>query len=79
MYSAASLGCAGSWDIHHLIAFRILQVIGGSGAFSVATAMIKDIYDSKSREPILAIIQSMVLISPTAAPVLGALLLKFMS
>ena len=79
IYSAASLGCAGSWDIHHLIAFRILQAIGGGGAVAVATAMIRDVYDSKSREPILAMVQSMVLISPAAAPVLGALLLKFMS
>lgn len=79
IYSAASLACAGSWDIYQLIAFRILQAIGGSGAFAVATAMIKDVYDSKSREPILAMVQSMVLISPAAAPVLGALLLKFMS
>ena len=79
IYSVASLGCAGSWDIHQLIAFRIMQAIGGSGAFAVATAMIRDVYDSKSREPILAMVQSMVLISPAAAPVLGALLLKFMS
>jgi DHA1 family bicyclomycin/chloramphenicol resistance-like MFS transporter len=41
--------------------------------------MIRDVYDSKSREPILAMVQSMVLISPAAAPVLGAILLKFMS
>jgi DHA1 family bicyclomycin/chloramphenicol resistance-like MFS transporter len=79
IYSAASIGCASSWDIHHLTAFRILQAVGGSGAFAVATAMIKDIYDSKNREPILAMVQSMVLISPTTAPILGALLLKFMS
>ena len=79
IYTAASLGCAASSDIHHLIAFRILQAVGGSGAFAVATAMIKDVFDSKSREPILATVQSMVLISPMAAPVLGALLLKFVS
>jgi hypothetical protein len=76
IYSAASLGCAGSWDIYQLIAFRILQAIGGGGAVAVAMAMIRDVYDSKSREPILAMVQSMVLISPAAAPVLGALLLK---
>jgi len=79
IYSAASIACAGACDIHHLIAFRILQAVGGSGAFAVATAMIKDVYDSKSREPILAMVQSMVLISPVSAPVLGALLLRFMS
>jgi len=58
-----------AWDIHHLIAFRILQAIRGSGAFALAKAMIKNIYDSKSREPILAMVQS---ISPTATPVFGA-------
>jgi DHA1 family bicyclomycin/chloramphenicol resistance-like MFS transporter len=79
LYTAASLGCAASLEIDQLIAFRILQAIGGSGAFAVATAMVRDVYDSSSREPILAMVQSMVLISPVAAPVLGALLLKFMS
>ncbi len=78
-YSAASIACAVSGDIYHLIAFRILQAIGGSSAFAVATAMIKDVYDSKRREPILAMVQSMVLISPAVAPVFGAFLLKFMS
>jgi MFS transporter, DHA1 family, multidrug resistance protein len=79
LYSIASLACAGSWDIYHLIAFRVLQAIGGSAAFAVATAMIKDVYDTKNRESILALVQSMVLISPAVAPSLGALLLKFMS
>ena len=79
IYTAASLGCAASGDIHQLIAFRILQAVGASSAFAVATAMIKDVFNSKSREPILAMVQSMVLISPVAAPVLGALLLKFVS
>ena len=79
VYAAASVACAGAPDIYFLIAFRILQAIGGSGAFAVATAMIKDVYDSKRRESILAMVQSMVLISPAAAPALGALLLKFMS
>lgn len=52
IYSAASMGCVCSWNIHSLIAFRIFQAIGGSGAVAVAMAMIKDVYDSRSREPI---------------------------
>ena len=77
IYSLAGFLCAGSGDIYHLILFRILQAVGGSGAFAVATAMIKDVYDAKNRELILALVQSMVLISPMTAPVLGALLLRF--
>lgn len=79
IYSLAGFLCAGSEDIYYLIVFRIMQAIGGSGAFSVATAIIKDVYDSKNREKILALVQSMVLISPMAAPVLGAFLLGFTS
>jgi len=79
IYSLASFLCAGSVDIYQLILFRILQALGGSGAFAVATAIIKDVYDSKNRETILALVQSMVLISPMAAPVLGALLLRITS
>lgn len=79
LYSAASLGCASSTDIYQLIAFRILEAIGGSSGFAAATAMIKDVYDVRSREPILAAVQTMVLISPVSAPVIGAILLRFTS
>ncbi|OPY54307.1 MAG: bicyclomycin/multidrug efflux system [Methanosaeta sp. PtaU1.Bin112] len=79
IYSVAGFLCAGSADIYQLILFRILQALGGSGAFAVATAIIKDVYDSRNRETILALVQSMVLISPMAAPVLGALLLTITS
>ena len=60
IYSLAGFLCAGSEDIYHLIFFRILQALGGSGAFAVATAMIKDVYDNKNRAVILALVQSMV-------------------
>lgn len=79
IYSLAGFLCAGSGDIYHLIIFRILQAVGGSGAFAVATAMIKDVYEIENREAILALVQSMVLISPMTAPVLGAFLLRFTS
>jgi MFS transporter, DHA1 family, multidrug resistance protein len=79
IYVAASIWCANAGDIYQLIAARILQASGGSAAVSVATAMVKDVYASHHRESILAIVQSMVLISPMAAPVLGAFLLSFTS
>jgi MFS transporter, DHA1 family, multidrug resistance protein len=79
IYVIASVSCAAAWDIYSLIISRVLQAIGGSGAFAVATAMIKDVYSGRNREAILAAVQSMVLISPVMAPVLGALLLGFTS
>lgn len=79
IYSLAGFLCAISQDISQLILFRILQAVGGSSASAVAMAMIKDVYDSRNREMILAWVSSMVLISPMAAPVLGALLLGITS
>jgi DHA1 family bicyclomycin/chloramphenicol resistance-like MFS transporter len=45
----------------------------------VATAIVKDVFDGERRESILALVQSMVLISPAVAPVLGAALLQITS
>jgi DHA1 family bicyclomycin/chloramphenicol resistance-like MFS transporter len=79
LYIAASAGCALSWDIWILIAFRILQAVGGSAASAVAMAMVKDVYDGRKRESVLALVQSMVVVSPAVAPVLGAFMLPYTS
>ncbi len=79
LYIAASIGCAVSPDIWSLTTFRVLQAIGGSAAAAVATAMVKDAYDGRKRESVLAIVQSMVIISPAIAPILGAFMLPYTS
>lgn len=79
IYSLAGFGCAASQDINQLIFFRVLQALGASSASAVATAMIKDVYESRHREVILAWVSSMVLISPMVAPAIGAILLGFTS
>ncbi|MCH3963450.1 MAG: Bcr/CflA family efflux MFS transporter [Clostridium sp.] len=78
-YMLASILCAVSGSVNQLILFRILQAVGGGAASAVATAVVKDVYQGKKQESILAIVQSMVVISPAVAPVIGALLLKFTS
>ncbi|MDR3289589.1 MAG: multidrug effflux MFS transporter [Peptococcaceae bacterium] len=78
-YALASAMCMLAASNTQLIIFRILQAVGGGVATTLATAIVKDVFDSKRRESILAIVQSMVVISPAVAPVIGALLLKFTS
>lgn len=78
-YMIASILCAVSRNVNQLILFRILQAVGGGAASAVATAVVKDVYQGKKQESILAIVQSMVVISPAVAPVIGALLMKFTS
>jgi len=79
LYVVSSALCAFTWNVDGLILSRIFQALGGSAAGVVATAIVKDVYSGKKRGSVLAIVQSMVLISPAIAPVIGALLLKFIS
>ncbi len=76
VYVLASGLSAMAWSVPALIAFRALQAAGGSAAGAVATAIVKDVYGGQKRLSVLAIVQSMVLISPAVAPVLGAFLLR---
>lgn len=79
LYAAASVLCACAGTVHHLIAARILQAAGAGAACAVATATVKDVYEVRKRETILAMVQSMVVLAPALAPILGAFLLKFTS
>lgn len=76
LYSVSSLSCAIAPEIYSLIASRIVQAVGASAAFAVATAMVKDVYSGRNREYVLAAVQSMVLIAPVVGPLAGALLLS---
>ena len=79
LYIASSVTCAISGDIWHLIISRVLQALGGSAAFTVATAIVKDVYTGKKQESVLAVVQSMIFIAPAVAPVLGAFMLPYTS
>ncbi|HBC94884.1 MAG TPA: MFS transporter [Pelotomaculum sp.] len=79
VYILASICSACATDIYQLITFRVFQAIGGGAASSVAMAIVKDTYDGRKRESILAMVQSMSMICPITAPVLGAILLQFIS
>lgn len=76
-YAAAGVLCAVSSDVFQLMAFRVLQAIGAGAASAVATAIVKDVYRGRRREMTIAIIQSMTVLSPAVAPVIGALILRF--
>ena len=76
IYIMASFLCSFSGSITELIIFRIFQAMGSGAVTAVATAMVKDIFDGRRRIVVLATVQSMVLIAPAVAPVLGAMLLE---
>jgi DHA1 family bicyclomycin/chloramphenicol resistance-like MFS transporter len=75
---AGALGAVAS-DVFQLMVFRVFQAVGAGAASATATAIIKDVYRRRRREVILAVVQTMSLISPALAPIVGALILKFTS
>lgn len=79
LYTVSSMLCIFAPNVHLLIAYRILQSIGCGAATAVSTAMIKDAFDGKERVKTLAIVQTMSTTSPIVSPVIGAIVLKFMS
>lgn len=75
-YTAASLLCAVSSSVYMLIVSRVLQAVGAGAAAATSTAIVKDVYTGRSLEKKIAAIQTISVIMPVAAPMLGAQLLK---
>ena len=78
-YMVASILCAMTNSIEQLIGARVFQAFAGSAITVIATATVKDLYDGREREKIMATIMSLVIIAPMVAPVFGAFLLKIAS
>ncbi|CAH6833902.1 Bcr/CflA family efflux transporter [Vibrio chagasii] len=78
-YMVASILCAMTNSIEQLISARIFQAFAGSAITVIATAIVKDLYEGREREKIMATIMSLVIIAPMVAPVFGAFLLKIAS
>lgn len=79
IYIASSLLCALAFSVESLIVFRILQGLAGGGVTVVGTSIVKDMFDGREREKIMATVMSLVIIAPMVAPVLGAFLLRVAS
>jgi DHA1 family bicyclomycin/chloramphenicol resistance-like MFS transporter len=78
-YMVAGALCAFSDSIFQLMASRIFQAIGAGAASTVATSIVKDVYKGRKREVTLAVIQTITVIAPMVAPIIGGLVLRFTS
>ena len=79
IYVVGSGICSITTSVTALIAFRALQALGGSAAGAVSSAVVKDTFSGRKRESVLAIVQSMTMLSPAVAPMFGAMLLSVTS
>ena len=76
IYIIASILCAMASNVESLIIWRILQGLAGGGVTVIDTTIVKDLFDGREREKVMATVMSLVIIAPIIAPVLGAFLLK---
>lgn len=76
LYMLASIFCAITASVYFLILMRIVQGVGAGGMISLSIAIIKDCFEGPTRATALAVVQSMSVIAPIAAPVIGALIIQ---
>src|SRR6187549_1076213 len=71
IYLMASVGCALAGSVNALIAFRLLQALGGCVGMVAARAMVRDLFEVKENAKIFSTLMLVVAVSPIIAPTLG--------
>ncbi len=79
VFSAASLLCALAWNIESLIAFRILQGVGGGMLSPVAFSTLWRAFPPEERSKAAGIMVVPAAVAPASGPIIGGLLLKYLT
>ncbi len=79
IYILASIGSALSDSVYQLIAGRCFQALGSGAISAVSLTVVKDSFRGRAMENVLTLIQTMIVLAPMLAPVLGGLLLTVTS
>jgi EmrB/QacA subfamily drug resistance transporter len=74
LFTVGSAMCGESWSIGSLIAFRVLQGIGGGMLTPVGTAMLFRAFPANERAAASAVLAIPVAIAPAIGPILGGVL-----
>lgn len=75
LYLLASLGCALANDPGQLIAWRLLQALGGASASVLARVIVRDLFPLNDAARVLSLMQQVTMIATLIAPVLGGYLM----
>lgn len=74
IYCVASLACALAPDIELLLAARMLQALGSSGAIVLARAIVRDLYSGARAGRELSLMGAIMALAPVLAPMIGGVL-----
>ena len=77
VFTSASLLCATSWSLEALIAFRVLQGVGGGMLSPVAFATLWRAFPPSERSQAAGIIVIPAAVAPASGPLVGGLFLKY--
>ncbi|MFK0291680.1 MFS transporter [Streptomyces sp. NPDC090442] len=77
LFLIGSLACAGAWNMGSLIAFRVLQGLGGGALQGTVQTIAADLYPMKERPKIQSKLSSVWAVSAVAGPGLGGLLTTY--
>ncbi|WFB11601.1 MFS transporter [Streptomyces sp. LX-29] len=79
LFLVGSLLCAGAWDMASLIAFRVVQGLGGGAIQGTVQTIAGDLYGLKGRPKIQARLSTVWAVSSVAGPAVGGALAGYTS
>lgn len=79
VFTGASMLCALAWNIESLIAFRVLQGVGGGMLSPVAFSTLWRAFPPEERSKAAGIMVVPASVAPASGPIIGGLLLKYLS
>src|SRR5215211_2800923 len=77
LFTAGSALCGEAWSIESLIAFRVIQGIGGGMLTPVGTAMLFRAFTPRERAQAAAVLTIPIAVAPTIGPILGGFLVDY--
>src|SRR3990170_5549984 len=77
VFTLSSLACGLAWDIESLIAFRVLQGVGGGMLTPVGTAMLFRAFPPAERAKGAAVLIIPMVVAPASGPIIGGYLVEY--
>ncbi len=73
LYIIATIACILSHNVEMLIAYRLLQALGGCAAGVASVAMVRDFFPEQERAKVFSMLMLILSVSPLFAPTIGSL------
>lgn len=76
LFIGASVGCALAEDVDTLIAFRLLQGLGGAAGIVIPRAIVRDLHSGVEEARLLGLLMLVFSVSPLLAPLFGSVIIE---